>query len=79
MRIWGIPILGPNEGRFSLDDAFLGDVTIRLKGHEKAYEGRGENWYSIHALVLYTRYIHCGTYIVVRTVAVGTYHIHVCM
>ncbi|XP_067931129.1 hepatocyte growth factor receptor-like [Watersipora subatra] len=53
-----IPILGIGEEDYRLSNSLVGDVRIKLIGHEDI-EGPNENWYKISKLGLYSR-PHCG-------------------
>ncbi|XP_067931128.1 uncharacterized protein [Watersipora subatra] len=53
-----IPILGPGEEDYQLSDSLVGDVRIKLIGHE-GINGPNENWYQLSGLSLHAR-PHCG-------------------
>ena len=52
---WKVPLLAPNEAGKLLDPALIGDVVIRLKGHQFSAEPGSQNWYGIGNLQLDTR------------------------
>ena len=52
---WKVPLLAPNEAGQLLDPALIGDVVIRLKGHQFSAEPDSQNWFGIGNLELDTR------------------------
>ena len=53
---WTVPIKGPNENELPLSDAFVGNVVIKLHGHQYDNMLNRTKWYNLAALALYTRY-----------------------
>ena len=53
--MWRVPLLAPNEAGLLLDPALIGNVIIRLKGHQFSAEPGRSNWYGIGNLQLDTR------------------------
>ena len=52
---WRVPLLAPNEAGRLLDPALIGDVVIRLNGHQFSAEPDRQNWFGINQLQLETR------------------------
>ena len=53
---WIVPLFGINDTLGTADPRYIGDVIIRLKGHEE--EAENQKWFGIGNLFFFSRYVY---------------------
>ena len=57
-NFWSVRIYGRNETAPLLDPRFIGDVIIRLKGHQHKETSKNQKWFGIGDFKLETTYVY---------------------